>query len=163
MELRVRSHITLLNHYFLESSDGGPFACDIKATTGLPNLCFLPPPNPNPPLTHCLPLRSRLWSLSKAHIRSRQNSSLRGGCCDSGFLQAVSPCQLVQSRDECLGCNNFWNLPILTLEQYQLLINALFSVVEEVFIVSGYISSIYNLLQGCKVDYELYLNFHEFT
>ncbi len=35
----------------------------------------------------------------KAHIPSRQNSSLRGGCCDSGFLQAVSPSQLIQSRD----------------------------------------------------------------
>ncbi len=53
---------------------------------------------------------------------------------------------------------------MLTLEQYLLLlINVLFFIVEEAFIVPWYIPSTYNLLKGYKVYCELYLNFHEFT
>jgi len=48
-------------------------------------------------LNTSLPLSCSLWSLSKAYILSPQNSSSGGGCCDSGFLQAVSPRRLVRS------------------------------------------------------------------
>ncbi len=62
LTLQPKGHVTckLLNHYFLECTNGGAFTCEIKSTGGLPRLrdsivfrWVFPPPTRFEQLTFC--------------------------------------------------------------------------------------------------------------